>query len=347
MDAIYLVGGKGTRLRPLTYATIKPMVPIMNKPLLERKLERAAKFGIRHAFLSSCYKSDSVKTYFQHYTMRRISLFEKKESFPLGTGGAIRNAAEGLTNDFFVFNADILESIDLSKMARCHRKMHADVTIAVKKMDDVSSFGVIEEKDGYAVKFIEKPQKGETLSHLINAGVYLFSPNVVSTIPQGQFVSVERDIFPLLLQQGRKIALYPIRSYWCDIGNPFSYLKVHYDIMKGLYRIPEIDYRNEQIYVHGLSLGYLKNQLQGPVYIGNHVKIGQGAVIGPYACIGDNCSIPRGCHIRQSLLWKNVHLKPNEVVDGSIVTPFCRLNNLTALSRDTSSHPVATFLHMN
>jgi mannose-1-phosphate guanylyltransferase len=312
----------------------------MNRPLLERKLGRAARSGIRRAILSTGYKSDIIETYFSQHPIKGMQVLIKKELSPLGTGGAIRNAAAGLSDDFFVFNADILEGIDLAKMARCHRQMHADVTIAVKRVEDVRSFGVIEQRDGYAHRFIEKPQAGETSSHLINAGTYIFSPEVISLIARNQAVSVERDVFPLLLERGKKIAVYPIRSYWRDIGNPEDYLRVHADIMKGLYRIPEVDYRSQQVYCNGIATTYQNDMMRGPVYIGKNVQIGPGAVIGPYACIGDNCHIPSGCRVGRSLLWKNVHLGRNEQTFGSIVTPSCRIDGLEDVFGDVKSSQI-------
>lgn len=207
MKALLLVGGKGTRLRPLTNRLPKPMVPVMGKPLLERTLETLKHHHVDEVVLSTCYKSEYISRYFGDGSNLKLKIHYVREDFPLGTGGAIKNSEQYFDDSFYVLNADILSNIDFSEMMRFHKRKKADVTIAVTRVRNPSDYGVIEyDENGYATSFREKPQK--IVSHLINAGVYIFEPDVLKMIPTGKPVSVEREVFPKLLSEGRKIAVY-------------------------------------------------------------------------------------------------------------------------------------------
>ena len=327
MKAIFLVGGKGTRLRPLTAKIPKPMVPLMNKPLLVRNLERVVQYGVDEVILCAGYKSSMIESYFMKNKIDGLQIRFAFEDSPLGTGGAIKNAAQDLTEEFFVFNADILNRIDLRQMARFHKRMKADVTIAVTSVEDPSSYGVIEQKNGYALRFKEKPRLSEITSHFINAGVYLFKPEVLPFIEDGRPVSLEREVFPRLLAEGKKIAVYENNSYWLDIGNPRAYLQAHKDILDGKYLLPKENYVKNSLYQEGNSTVPLSS-IREPVYLGQNVHISLKAIVGPYACIGDDCIIDAGCVVQYSLLWNKVHIKKDEKISGAIITPDCRLFDL-------------------
>ncbi|HEY5585913.1 MAG TPA: nucleotidyltransferase family protein [Ruminiclostridium sp.] len=204
MKALLIAGGKGIRLHPLTNKLPKPMVPIMNKPLLERTMVHLKKSGISEIVISSCYHSQNIKDYFGNGEHLGLNIQYIVEDIPLGTGGAIKKAQDQFKDTFIVFYSDILSDIDIQKMIIYHKNSHAIATIAVTEVQNPSSYGVIEyDTKGYAVSFIEKPEPEQISSNLINAGIYIFEPQILKEIPINSVVSLEREIFPKILATGR------------------------------------------------------------------------------------------------------------------------------------------------
>lgn len=335
MKALFLVGGLGTRLRPLTDRTPKPMVPVMGRPLLERNMEALKQHGIDEIVLSTCYRPEVIEQYFGDGSDFGLKINYVCEEFPLGTGGAIKNCEKYFDDTFFVFNADILSNINFSEMLRYHKRKKADVTIAVTRVENPSAYGVIEyDDDGYAYLFKEKPAPHEVVSHFINAGAYLFEPSVLRRIPAGRPVSVEREVFPNLLEQARKIAVYKGCNYWLDIGTPEKYIQAHKDIFEGQLHLPEMNFHERAVYsgpgthISGTAV------LRGPVYLGRNVRIEAGATVGPHVVIGDNSLIGKKCKIANSILWNDVVLEDGAnlseciVTDASIVDGTSRMKHV-------------------
>lgn len=321
MKALFLVGGLGTRLRPLTDRMPKPMVPVMGKPLLERNMEALKLHGIREIVLSTCYRPEVIEQYFGNGSDFGLKIHYVCEESPLGTGGAIKNCEEYFDDTFLVFNADILSNINYSEMLRYHKRKKADVTIAVTQVENPSAYGVIEyDEDGYAYLFKEKPAPHEVVSHFINAGVYVFEPSVLWKIASGRPVSVEREVFPKLLEQGRKIAVYKGCNYWLDIGTPEKYIQAHRDGFEGRLHLPEINFHERAVYsasdphISGTAV------LRGPVCLGRNVRIEAGAAVGPNVVIGDNGQIGKKCKVANSILWNNVVLEDGAELSECIVT---------------------------
>lgn len=325
LKALFLAGGQGTRLRPLTDRLPKPMVPVMGLPLLERSFKRLQTFGVREIVLSTCYKPECIEKYFGNGADYGLQIYYICEDVPLGTGGAIKNARSILGNEpFLVFNADIINDINYREMMRFHVRKKAEVTIAATWVENPSSYGVIEYDDqGYAVTFREKPQPHEIVSHYINAGVYIFEPDVLKQIPSGRPVSVEREVFPKLLKKGKRIAVYKGCNYWLDLGTPEKYMQAHLDAFKGLYRIDEADFERDPIYGFFNAKISRKAMLQGPVYLGKDVRIEAGAVVGPNAVIGRRSYIGKKCRIENSILWNDVTVENGVEIVDSIVTDDC------------------------
>jgi NDP-sugar pyrophosphorylase family protein len=228
MKAIVLAGGEGTRLRPLTWTTPKPLLPIVNRPFLEHQLSWLAGHGVTEVVLSLGYRSDA----FAGRSFSDLPVQVAAEPEPLGTAGAIRFAAEvgGVTSRFLVCNGDVLTDLDVSALVRFHEEREAEATIALTRVDDPSAFGVVPtDDDGRVLRFVEKPPPGEAPTDWINAGTYVLEPSVIDDIPAGRAVSIEREIFPgLLARKGRLYAL-PSAAYWLDIGTPAKYLEANAD----------------------------------------------------------------------------------------------------------------------
>jgi mannose-1-phosphate guanylyltransferase len=222
--AVVLVGGEGTRLRPLTYATPKPMLPIANRPFLEHQLEHLRAHGVGDVVLACGYRPDAIRAHFGD------GLGYAVEPEPLGTGGAIAFAARGFGETFVAANGDVLTDLDLTALVAFHRSRGARMTLALHAVDDPSRYGVVETAaDGEVTAFLEKPAPGTTDVDTINAGTYVVEPDVLDLIPPEKAVSVEYDVFPRLVGAGLYALADPGR--WRDIGTPDSYLAANLERM--------------------------------------------------------------------------------------------------------------------
>ncbi|TDT52027.1 sugar phosphate nucleotidyltransferase [Fonticella tunisiensis] len=326
MKALFLAGGMGTRLRPLTNKLPKPMVPIMGKPLLERNMVNLKDCGISEMVLSTCYKPQYIERYFGDGDRHGLKIHYVCEDIPLGTGGAIKNTESFYDDTFLIFNSDILSNINFKELIQYHKSKSADVTIAITQVNNPSMYGVIEyDENGYAISFKEKPQPHEITSNYINAGVYVFEPEVLKEIPSGRVVSVEREVFPLLLQKGYKIAVYKSGSYWMDIGTPEKYLQAHRDIFSGKCKISDIDFSDKDVYRVKNATIHSTVRILGPVYIGENVEIEAYATIGPNTVIGNNARIGKGSKIIGSVLWDNVVVGNGARLFGTIIASDCSI----------------------
>src|SRR4051794_7324168 len=243
MKAVVLVGGEGTRLRPLTLTTPKPLLPIVNQPFLERQLVWLADHGVDEVVLSMGYLPDAFHAHFRDEsgadTFRGMRLRSAVEDEPLGTAGAIRFAADGMDERFIVCNGDVLTGLDLSAMVEFHDDRNAEVTIALTRVEDPSAFGVVPTNDdGGVIAFVEKPAPGKAPSNWINAGTYVLEPAFVRRIPPRLNVSVERETFPRMLARPGLLYGYQSDAYWLDIGTPEKYLEAHADALAGRPSMP-------------------------------------------------------------------------------------------------------------
>ncbi|MHB8064626.1 MAG: sugar phosphate nucleotidyltransferase [Ruminiclostridium sp.] len=333
MKALFLAGGKGIRLQPLTNKLPKPMVPIMNKPLLERTMVHLKKSGISEIVISSCYQSQYIKDYFGNGEHFGLKIQYIVEDIPLGTGGAIKKAGAQFKDTFVVFNSDILSDIDIQKMMVYHKNSHALATIAVTEVQDPSSYGVIEyDTKGYAVSFVEKPEAEQIFSNFINAGIYIFEPEILREIPIDSVVSVEREIFPKLLVKGRKIAVYRDNSYWIDIGTLEKYMQVHKDIMDGKCKMVDIKYTGDNISIGNNVRIHPQVKLIGPVYIGDNVTIDAKAVVS-HSIIGNNVHIGAESGVTGSILWNDIKIgRQVRLIDSIITSNSFVLKNVNCLN---------------
>jgi len=239
-----LAGGEGTRLRPLTYTTPKPLLPIANRPFLEHQLAWLAGHGVDEVVLSLGYRPDAFAGRFPDGVFypgtprtpgAGVRLRYAVEPEPLGTAGAIRFAASGLEGGrLIVCNGDILTDLDLSALVRFHTERGAEATIALTRVEDPSAFGVVPtDEDGRVLGFVEKPAPGAAPTDWVNAGTYVLEASVLDAIPDGRAVSIERETFPGLLEQGRSLYAMPSPAYWLDIGTPAKYLQANADLLAG------------------------------------------------------------------------------------------------------------------
>ena len=331
MKALFLAGGMGTRLQPLTDNLPKPMVPILNKPLLERTMEGLKRCGITEIIISTCFHPEYIKKYFGDGTDINMRIKYTVEKTPMGTGGAIKMAEEYFKESFIVFNSDILSDIDFNKMITFHKSKKAIATIAVTKVKETSIYGVIEyDASGYASVFKEKPKPGESDSKSINAGIYIFEPDIFKEIASDRAVSIEREIFPKLLNQKQKISIYQSNCYWMDIGTVEKYRQAHWDTMNGKCKLVDGDFINDRIrYGNNVSI-HPSSNIVGPAYIGDNVTIGAGIII-EHSVIGNNVSIGTDSIIIGSIVWDNVIISRDAYLVDAVVTDSCCEENETSL----------------
>ena len=328
MKALFLAGGMGTRLKPLTDDLPKPMVPMMGKPLLERNMLKLKNCGVDEIILSTSYKPQKIKEYFGDGSRMGLKIHYVCEDIPLGTGGAIKNSQEFFDDTFIIFNADILSNINIVDMMEFHKNKRASVTIAVTRVENPSLYGVIEyNEDLYAESFTEKPKLSEIKSNYINAGIYIFEPNVLDEIPGLEVVSIERETYPLLLKKGYPIAVYKSADYWMDIGTVEKYMQAHQDILNGWYPLPELNDERQDCFIGGNTTIHSTAKIIAPVYIGENTNIGAYTTIGPNAIIGSNCKVGMKSKIVNSIVWDKIVIQSNSNILNIVLNSIPQISN--------------------
>ena len=299
MDAVVLVGGSGTRLRPLTLRTPKPMLPLVDRPLLAYLFDQLAAAGVTRAILACGYLPDALVEHFGSGgpAASGLALEYVVESEPLGTAGAARLAAfERVTGTFLLLNGDILSEHDLTALIALHRRLEARATIALVEVDDPSRYGVVEcDAEGHVLRFVEKPAPGESASNLVNAGAYVLEPSVLDAIPAGRAVSIEREIFPGLVGNG--LAALQLEGYWSDVGTPESYLAAHVRLLgQGLGGRPG---------PHGIDASAVIEAgavVHQPSFVGAGAIVRAGASVGPHASVGHGAVIGAGSTVERAVV---------------------------------------------
>jgi mannose-1-phosphate guanylyltransferase len=305
MKAVILVGGLGTRLRPLTCNTPKPMIPLVNQPFIEHMLETMRDQGIHEAILAVQYLADRFREALGDGSRLGMKVHIVEEPEPRGTAGAVKNVEHLLDGTTFVFNGDVMTDLDLQAMLAYHRERESSCTIALTPVEDPTSFGLVETDTGGRIqRFLEKPRPEDVTTNMINAGTYILEPQVFRYVPPNQFYMFERGLFPVLLQTSDPMYAFPSRSYWTDVGKPQTYLEVHHDILIGKVRYK---FRGQQIaervWTENGAEIHPQAQLVGPIVLGPGVRIGAGAqVIGP-TVIGARCEIGANASIEGAVLW--------------------------------------------
>ena len=297
ISAILLVGGKGTRLMPLTQHTPKPMLEVAGVPFTEHQIRKAAKAGISEIVLATSYKAELFEPYFGDGEKFGIKIKYAVETTALGTGGGIKNAAELLDacDQVVVFNGDVLSGHDLSNQINFHQRNNADVTLYLTEVLDARAYGCVEIENNNRVKsFLEKMDN--PISNLINAGCYIFNPTIINTIPKGQVVSVERETFPNLIATNAKIFGFIDNSYWLDIGTPAALVKASADLVIGKIESAATPEHKGEVLISNTAQISPTALIKNGSVLGSEVVVGSrsevsGSIIGKGAKISDDCKI--------------------------------------------------------
>jgi len=318
MKGLILAGGKGTRLRPLTLNTPKPIVPVANQPFLLYQIDLMRSAGIEEVILSLSYQPRKIEDLLKDGSDYGMSIRYAVEGTPLGTGGAFKNAEDQINSPTVVFNGDVLTGLDLSAVVKKHKDAGAVATIVLTPVENPSAYGLVEtESDGRVRRFIEKPGPDEITCNTINAGVYVLEPSVLQYMPKGEPYSFERGLFPTLLEHKELVLSFILDKYWIDIGTPSKYLEVHHDILAGKFasRLIPGSALDRSSLPAGVSVDS-KSIIDSDVTIRSGVKI-QNSVI------GRNCRIEEGAQIIDSVIWPGNTLDAESKVEGAILGKGC------------------------
>lgn len=333
MKAVILVGGEGTRLRPLTHATPKFMVPVLNHPFLEHTIAYLKKCHIGDIILALS-NPEVVRNHFGDGNSLGIKLTYSVEDTPLGTAGAVKNAQHLLDSTFVVLNGDVFSDIDLADMLAFHRRQRAKATIALTWVDNPSAFGAVDtapkgHPQGRVQRFVEKPSPDKVTSHWVNAGVYILEPEVlehspapVKLGPAQRHYMFESGLFPRLLQLGEPVYGYPFSGYWLDMGTPEKYLQVNCDLLTAKAKSPLIGHWSAgggEVRMEVGTIIHPSAQIAGPALIGSHCHISRGARLHGPVVMGPDCYIGEGAILEKTVLWKEAYIGRGAILQRCIV----------------------------
>jgi mannose-1-phosphate guanylyltransferase len=323
MKGVVLVGGQGSRLRPITYDVPKAMVPLRNRPFMGYMMDFLRGGGLEGAVLSLGYLPDPIQRYFQGQDLNGFSINYAVEDHVLGTAGGIKNTEEYLDGEpFVVVNGDVLSGMDLRVAIERHKESDALATIVLISVEDPTAYGLVEvDHDMLVRRFLEKPAADEVTTNLVNAGIYVMQPEVLAMIPENQEVSIEREIFPYLQAEGR-LRAYVSSSYWRDIGTPRSYLAASHDVLSGA-----VGAKKDFDYLHvdpSVATGKGVRVLP-PISVSAGCVLGNGATVGGRSSLGRDCRIGEGAVVEGSILFDGAEVEAEAVVRGSIIGPRARV----------------------
>ena len=327
MKAIILVGGLGTRLRPLTCDTPKSLVPILGTPFIEHMLKWLMKYGVHEVILTLSHLAPAIQQYLGDGQSIGMKIRYIQEPSPLGTAGAVGNAALSIDEPFLVLNGDIFTEIDISEMQALHKHKGATATIALTPVENPSAYGLVKTNaEGFVLGFTEKPEVSAVNDNFINAGIYILEPEVLSLIPPGENYSFERGVFPDLVKEKKTFFAYSSSSYWIDIGTPEKYTQLNRDILAGLVGNFGFGDGHEIVVSGDAGINY-EVKFEGPVYIDHFCRLAAGTnVVGP-AILGKNCHIGADTVVTSSILWERIQIGSNSRVTNSIVASDCTIGH--------------------
>lgn len=307
MQALILAGGKGTRLRPLTVYTPKPIVPVLNRPFLLYQIDILRQAGVKDITLSLNYQPDKIEQLLGDGAEHGVNLRYVTEPQPLGTGGAYKFAAEQIRETTVVLNGDVLTDLDIFKVIGFHQQKKADATIVLTPVENPSAYGLVEtDAENKVLRFLEKP-KPEELAGLttnnINAGIYILEPGVLDLIAEGENTSFEYNVFPELLKREKRFFAFIMNgNYWRDIGTPQSYLQAHHDFLSGQIKNFKIKKSSE-------------------------TDVATAAIVDKNSILGEGCVVKPNARVINSVVGAGVHIEEKATVENSVIWSHTRISS--------------------
>lgn len=327
MKAVVLAGGAGSRLRPLTIERPKPMVPVVNKPVMAHIFDLLKRYNITEVIVTVQYLANLIQDYFEDGASLGMRIHYCVEETPLGTAGSVKNAQDFLDDTFLVISGDALTNFDLAKLVEYHQAKETLATLALYTLPNPVDYGVITiNAEGQITRFQEKPGRGSVMSDHVNTGIYVLEPEILDYFDVNTSFDFARDLFPLVHEQGHPLYGYIADGYWCDVGNIPEYMRATADALAGK--------------VEGLNLGrYLGDNiwagqdveiapdahLEGSIYLGNAVQIKSGAVIRGPTVIRDYAVVDNEAQIDRSILWRNCYIGERVQISGAVILRQCSL----------------------
>jgi mannose-1-phosphate guanylyltransferase len=327
MQAVILVGGEGTRLRPLTSRTPKPIVPLVDRPFIVYMLEWLRRHGVDDVIMSCGFRADQVREILGDGSAHGVRLRFAEEPEPLGTGGALRFAEDLLDERFFMLNGDVLTDIDLTAQLAQHEATGARGTLALVPVEDPTAYGLVRMHDDNAVReFVEKPSPDQVDTNLISAGAYVLERSVLELIEPGRNVSIEREVWPALVGDG--LYGFPTSAYWLDIGTPDRYLQGTFDIIEGNVATAVA----ERLGSDFLSVaGEVQGRVVPPAVIESGCEIAAGAHVGSLVVLGPGVRVGAGTTIERSVVLAGAQIAPGCTLRDCIVAPGVRIGERTTI----------------
>ncbi len=327
MKAVIMAGGAGSRLRPMTLERPKPMIPIINKPVIGHALDLLKRHNITEVIITVQYLADLIQDFFGDGSSFGMQIHYSVEETPLGTAGSVKNAQEYLDDTFLVISGDALTDFDLTKLIEYHKSKDTLVTLTLYNLADPVDYGVISlNAEGQITRFQEKPSRGSIMSDYVNTGIYVLEPDVFDFFEPNTPFDFGHDLFPMLHQQGYPIYGHISEGYWCDVGNITEYMRATADALEE--RVQDLDkgcYLGNGIWA-GTGIEIAPDaQLEGPIYIGNAVQIKSGAVIKGPSVIRDYTVVDNEAHIDRSVIWRNCYIGERASIEGGVVLRQCSL----------------------
>ncbi len=325
MKAVIMAGGFGTRLRPLTCNIPKPMVPVVNRPIMEHIIRRLHAHNITDIVVTLFYHPDVITNYFGDGSRFGVRQQYVRAEADYGTAGSVRNAANLLGERFLIISGDVLTDINLTKAINYHQERNAKVTIVLYHSHNPSQYGVvITREDGRIVRFVEKPTWGEVFSDAINTGIYVIEPAILDLVPKGEEFDFSKNLFPLLLERDDALLGYPSDGYWRDVGNLGDYQDAHRDSLAGRVKV---EFPGEKV---------------GTSYIGRDTQVNTKATnIKGTVVIGNNCVIGEDVSLSNTVIGDHVIIEPEAVIEDSIIWNECIIRRAAQLSSDVLANNVA------
>ncbi len=335
MKAVIIAGGLGTRLRPLTHNTPKPIVPLVNIPFVIHQIEQLVRHGVDEVILNLHYLSQDIKRVIDDGRKWGIKVYYSIEDSPLGTAGAVKNAEKYFDNGpMIIFNGDILTDINISKVLQFHQEKKARVTLTLVEVEDPTPFGlVLTDQDGRVTEFIEKPSWERVTTHNINAGIYVVDPKIFANVPAGVPFSFERELYPSLLASGEAVYGYSSNAYWIDIGNPAKYREAHEAILRGEVAVRIDGTRvNNKTWIAKDTYPDASVRLSGPSVIGEKVRIGKGTEIKDYVVLGNSVTVGEHCLLTRTIVWDGSKIGNHVHLSNCIVGKGCTIEDEAYIS---------------
>jgi mannose-1-phosphate guanylyltransferase / phosphomannomutase len=322
VKAVVMAGGEGTRLRPMTASMPKPLLPVVNRPIMEHVLRLLRRHGMTEVVVTVQFLASLVRNYFGDGEDLGMNLQYATEEEPLGTAGSVKNAEAALSDDtFLVISGDALTDIDLTALVAFHRERQAMVTVCLARVPDPLEFGItIIDDDSRVQRFLEKPTWGQVFSDTVNTGIYVMEPEVFEYVKPGESVDWSADVFPRLIDEGRAVFGYVAEGYWEDVGTLDSYHQAQADVLEGRIAVDIDGFEiSPGIWVGEGAEVDPDAKLRGPLYIGDYAKVEAGAELREYTVLGSNVVVRSGAFLHRAIVHDNVFIGPHVNMRGCVV----------------------------